>query len=171
MNGVKSKSKQILDRIRELKRPACAHDIADIMDNNIHVATAMLSTLKHRGKLVKCETKDKCESFKGFHTFYNYAGNEEMAQRREEKVIPMLNSEIETLKGELIARDRKLGEIAEENRRMGKHMERLIAEKDGIERAAIQMAKTDIEALRKKESNPISIRIGSIEISIREVGA
>lgn len=102
-NSVAGKIRAILKR----GTPVCIHEVAKELDGvSEKDVSSLLSYLITEGYATKTMEKTNCRYSDVKHSFYNYAGNEEMVEKRNEKVIDMLNTEINTLKGELENRDK-----------------------------------------------------------------
>jgi len=102
-NSVAGKIREILKR----GKPVCVHEVALELNGVSEKDTSSLLTyLIKSGYATKTLEKTSCHYSDTKHSFYNYAGNEEMVEKRNEKVIDMLNTEINTLKGELENRDK-----------------------------------------------------------------
>lgn len=103
-NSIAGKIREILKK----GKPVCIHEVALELGNGISEkdVSSLLSYLVTTGYATKTLERASCLYSDKKHSFYNYARNEEMIERGNKKVIDMLNTEINTLKGELVNRDK-----------------------------------------------------------------
>jgi hypothetical protein len=94
--------------------PHCVHEVAARIGKDVTLVQIYLSTLTRDGLLVKCGDTGRCKLFASEHTFWNYAGKDEMITKREENVKEKLNGEIEQLNMVINNKDVEMGLLQKE---------------------------------------------------------
>jgi hypothetical protein len=107
--------------------PHCVHEVAARIGKENYIAQVYLANLTKDGILVKCGDTGRCKLYASEHTFWNYAGKDEMIQKREQKVNEQLNGEIEQMNGKMKEKDAKMIVLQKELDKQKKMNSSLIA--------------------------------------------